>query len=54
MTVDDENRKIGLNVSVPYKLIKIIDKRVKDLEKKNRSAYIYGLILKDLDERNNL
>ncbi len=54
MTVNDENRKIGINVSIPFKYISIIDKRAKEKGFFKRSTYIWNLIHKDLDERNKM
>ena len=48
MTVSDEDRKIGLNVSIPFKHIYTIDKRAKQLGFTKRSTYIWSLIQKDL------
>ncbi len=48
MTVADENRKIGINVSIPFKHISTIDKKSKELGFSKRSNYIWSLIQKDL------
>lgn len=50
MTVKENDRKVGINVSVPFKSIKEIDDRANHLNMK-RSGYIWYLISKDLDER---
>ena len=47
MTLEDGDRKVGINVSVPYKYIEEIDKKAKRLDMK-RSNYIWLLIEKDL------
>jgi len=49
LTVTNENRKIGINVSVPFKHIETIDEKVTELGYKKRSNYIWALIKKDLD-----
>lgn len=54
MTLQDGERKIGINISVPYKYISLIDKKANNLKVK-RSNYIWCLIKSDLgivDERN--
>ena len=48
MTVSDDKRKVGINVSIPFKYIEIIDKKATDIGKRNRSGYIWSLIKKDL------
>ena len=48
MTVSDENRKIGINVSIPFKHISTIDRQAKEKGFSKRSSYIWSLIQKDL------
>ncbi len=48
MTIKDNDRKVGINVSVPYNAIKKIDDKASSLKLK-RSGYIWSLIKKDLD-----
>lgn len=49
MTVqDDSDRKVGINVSVPFRHIKSIDERCRLLGISKRSNYIWSLIEKDL------
>lgn len=49
MTVSDENRKIGINVSIPFKYISVIDKKSRELGFSKRSNYIWSLLQKDLN-----
>ena len=49
MTVSDANRKIGINVSIPFKHIKTIDAKAKGEGFSKRSNYIWNLIRKDLN-----
>ena len=49
MTISDENRKIGINVSIPFKHISSIDRKAKELGYSKRSNYIWSLIKKDLN-----
>ena len=49
MTVSDDNRKIGINVSIPFKHIETIDKGLEKKGFSKRSNYIWSLIRKDLN-----
>ena len=48
MTVSENRRKVGINVSIPFKHIETIDSKARSLNMK-RSNYIWSLIKKDLD-----
>jgi len=48
LTVSNSNRKIGINVSVPFSYISKIDERAKELGYNKRSNYILQLIQRDL------
>lgn len=50
MTIANNSRKIGINISVPFNLIFEIDKRAKQLGYPKRSNYILDLINKDLNQ----
>ena len=43
--IDQDKRKVGINVSVPFKYIELINKKAGN----NRSSYIWNLIKKDLN-----
>ena len=48
MTVTENRRKVGINVSIPFKHIETIDSKARTLNMK-RSNYIWSLVKKDLN-----
>ena len=49
MVISDDERKIGINFSVPFNYIKRIDQRTKELGFTKRTHYILSLIERDLN-----